>query len=103
VVGIIARKVAPRPCLAEFANGGHFGIRCATQTNEVDIAKDLVERFRVGGAGCGIEVRARDIEAPGFTKFVGDFGEGDGAGVSLGFGLAGRKGDGGAIGRVRAA
>ena len=83
MIWIIARKVAPRPSLAQFTNGRHFGIWFATLTNEVDIAKDLLERFRIGCAGGGIEVRARDIKAPCFAKFVGDFGESGGAPVSL--------------------
>ncbi|HRI72767.1 MAG TPA: hypothetical protein PK156_51375 [Polyangium sp.] len=69
-----------------------------TLTNEVDIAKDLLKRFRVRSACRCVEVRARDIEASSFTKFVGDFGKSSGAGVGLGSGLARRKGNGGAIG-----
>ncbi|MBK9258237.1 MAG: hypothetical protein IPM54_00185 [Polyangiaceae bacterium] len=98
MIWIIAGKVALCPSLTQFANGGHFGIRSATLTNEVDIAEDLLEGPRIGGACRGIEVRAGDIKASRLAKFVGDFGEGSGAGVGLGFGLARRKGDSRTIG-----
>ncbi len=101
VVGVVACKVAARPSLDEFANGGHFGIWSATKTNEVDVAEAQLERFPVGSAGSSIELRARDIEAPSFTKLGSDFRKRRCAGVGVGFGLARRKGDGGAIGRVR--